>query len=108
METKLLTPVEVVRDSEGYWTHPILKSYFDPELEQWDFSMYPLHNEYEVKQIYIDDDYYAPHGLVLALDDGDCNVSEWKPTPPDGEVWFLVWIAYSEDGPFALFIRQKE
>jgi hypothetical protein len=43
-----------------------------------------------------------------ALEAGDADISEWIPTPPAGEGWFIGSIHDTEDGPVCYWLRPVE
>ncbi|MFJ5378165.1 hypothetical protein ACIPSX_12545 [Pectobacterium sp. CHL-2024] len=38
---------------------------------------------------------------------GDLNVSDWNPTPPAGDGWFVGSIHDTEDGPVCIWLREN-
>ena len=101
--SSLIGPVAVERDAEGWWTHPDI-----PEFEEGDEYAYKawlkaqgLETRYTTLE-YEDDthpsyiDYYENNGI---------DVSEWHPSPPEGDNWFTLSIHDSEDGPVFVWAR---
>jgi hypothetical protein len=90
--------VEVKRDHNGMWTHPDLPNWGESisrsELKEWEEE-----NGITVNLVSMDGD--APEELVDRwFEDGDCDCSEWKPTPPSADS-FLLSIHDTEDGPYS-------
>lgn len=100
-----LKPVEVIRDSHGYWLHPLLKNMDTPHGIKpnsiWDFIESHGHEWY---RIYLTVD--APKPIAERYAGGDANVSDWSPSQPPGTGWFVLSIYDTEDGPECLWIRR--
>lgn len=85
----IIQPVEVVRDCDGFWTHPDFPLWDEgtpaSEVHKWcddnDLSLLIIHMEND--------------------DEGICNCTPWEPTHPDNS--FLLSIHDTEDGPVAIY-----
>lgn len=103
--------IEVKRDEYGYWTHP---EYFEPangneygfpgEFDAW---LYKHNLQCHIMSIECDDQAgeVAERHFEGQLD-GD--ISEWQPTKPDGNGWFIGSIHDTEDGPYCIWFRNKQ
>lgn len=99
-------PVPVVRDDTGLWSHPA--SALQPD---WDEST----PAYEIKE------WFNTYGLetkIVSLEDQNDELfeqcledfsaaSQWEPTSPEGDDWFLFSIFDTEDGIHAEFARPE-
>lgn len=101
LRKKLLTPREIVRDENGWLSHPdypICDEGTNADaflgafgIETWFRSMESDMPDFAER--------YQQQGLS--------NCAEWTPTPPDGDGWVLLEIYDTEDGPYALFARDQ-
>lgn len=100
---KLIEPVAVERDTDGFWSHPeipdfdedavAMKAWCDAQgLEFWHAE---LENE--------DDDHPA---YVSYFDNESASVAEWNPEGPMGADWFTFSIHDTEDGPMWYWARR--
>ncbi|MBN3853799.1 restriction alleviation protein, Lar family [Paraburkholderia sp. Ac-20340] len=101
LRKKLLTPREIVRDDQGFLTHPNFPicdegTRADKFLEA--FGIEPRFRSME-------NDLPDLHERWCEGDVDNC--SEWTPTAPEGDGWLLLEIYDTEDGPYALFGRDK-
>lgn len=101
---KPLMAVTPQRDADGYWTHPDL-----PEFEEGDFDDW---NYWKSKQglmfstVFLEDHDDHP-ACRRYFEEGDSNISDWHPEPPDSSAdWFLVCISDTDDGPAAWFAKR--
>lgn len=103
-QQKTISYIKPERDPDGYWVHPdvpCLES--NQEIEQWCDE-----NNLEHQVVYCQNDIDNFHSLWFSyFEEGDTNVSAWEPTKPDGDGWFIVWIADNEDGPICMWVRPK-
>ena len=101
-EKQLIQPVAIERDVHGFWTHPAWPS-TDEELILyawfWDRGL-------DVKQVAFE--YDAPETLQAAwYQDGTADCTNWNPTQPAGDGWFVFSIHDTEDGPICVWVRHK-
>ena len=95
-----IKPEQVKRDKYGYWTHSQLPDFGESVgwrvINQW-----AKNNRLSVILVFLETD--APEAVASKyFDDGDPDVSNWMPTPPNGDS-FLLSIHDSDDGPLAWF-----
>lgn len=106
--TKLITAVEPQRDENGYWTHP---DYFVPangmefgapgEFEAWKDA-----NRVTGALQWMEN--HATAEQIEAYGSGDGDISQWNPTPPPGDGWFIASIHDTEDGPVCYWLQPVE
>ncbi|EPW8795990.1 hypothetical protein ACWQOS_000818 [Morganella morganii] len=103
----VINPISYIkpeRDPDGYWVHPgvpCLES--DQEIERWCDE-----NNLEHQVVYCCNDIDNFHPLWFSyFEEGDPNISAWEPKKPDGDGWFIAWIAGNEDGPVCMWVRPK-
>ena len=97
-ETVLIQPVAVVRDADGWWSHPDLPD-FDEDYAA--FKAWIAEQRLELQQWHMEADMEGHH----PYDDGACHCLGWSPTAPAHE-WFLLEIFDSEDGPCVSWARR--
>ncbi|HEX8653088.1 MAG TPA: hypothetical protein VF708_19885 [Pyrinomonadaceae bacterium] len=99
----MLQPEEVRRDKYGYWLHSVLtrEEYVDKS-----FTEIPELGDMQIHLVDFETD--VPEEMARRyFEAGEPDVTEWQPTSPLGDGWFLISISDSEDGPFACFARPK-
>lgn len=104
-----LTPIEVVRDDYGQWTHPVYLKYLDEHFgddefitkEQWE----EMKRYFNIQTITLwlsssvsEDDFEE----IMEMETAD--LSKWNPSNPSG--FFLIDIGYTEDDAHAFFARE--
>lgn len=110
-ETKLLQQVPVNRDEDGYWIHPDLHHFWEVEMdsaehctpEQW--AALEARAGIKTQHVHLESEPMDHPAYVSYYDNDDLNISDWNPEPPPG--WWLLEIADSEDGPFAVWATHK-
>lgn len=110
-ETKLLQKVPVVRDENGFWSHPDLIHFWHVEMqdaerctkEQWE----ALERRAGIKTqiVHLESEPMDHPAYISYFDNGSPDISEWDPSPPPG--WWLIDICDNEDGPFAVWATHK-
>ncbi|EMG6528428.1 MULTISPECIES: hypothetical protein [Providencia] len=97
-----IKPELVERDELGYWAHSQIPVSEDGEyLKQW-FD----NNCLEICNVYMDGDIDESHPTFKRyFIDGDCDISGWVPSKPQGDGWFIGGIFESEDGPACSWLR---
>lgn len=103
--------IEAERDENGFWTHP---EYFEPA----NGNEYSAPGEFDA---WLEQHNLMYHALALECDEQadevaekygngqlDGDISEWKPTRPDGDGWFIGSIHDTEDGPYCIWLRNKQ
>ena len=48
----------------------------------------------------------APPHVIAAWEKGIQDVSDWHPSAPEGEGWFIGSIHDTEDGPVCVWLRE--
>ncbi len=107
-----IEPVEVVRDAEGWWSHP---QYFsEPELEDVEYMTYEDHEKYVAARgirtgfTFMENE--DPEGYEIYCESGSADCSSWQVIPPtkdDG--WFVLSIHDTEDfGPTCVWGRKVD
>ncbi|WP_261397492.1 hypothetical protein [Serratia fonticola] len=105
---KPITAMEPQRDEYGHWTHP---DFFEPangmecaapgEFEAWlDANRVVGHLQWMESDV--------TDEQLEALEAGDGDISQWNPTPPAGDGWFIGSIHDTEDGPVCYWLRPVE
>ncbi|CAI0723991.1 Uncharacterised protein [Serratia proteamaculans] len=103
--SKLITALEPQRDENGYWTHP---DYFVPANDMefgapGEFEAWLEANGLIGHLQWMESD--ATEEQQAAYEAGDGDVSQWNPTLPEGEGWFIGSIHDTEDGPVCYWLR---
>lgn len=110
MTIKPIEPVEVVRDADGWFSHPQYMT--EPEfadvewLSQQEFDKYTSERGIETGITYMeldDDELYDRY-----VNDGLCECSAWEPSRPAGDGWFVLSIHDTEDGPICVWGRRLQ
>lgn len=100
---KKIQPMEVQRDSNGYWCHPDL-----PQIEtneQFDNWISAQGLQYSIHCLDGDDGVGEEEANTAYFENGDASCAVWQPSKPDGDGWFIVSIHDTEDGPVCIWIR---
>ncbi|MFV8981137.1 hypothetical protein [Serratia fonticola] len=105
---KLITAMDPQRDDCGYWTHP---DYFEPadgreQAAPGEFAAWLDANRVASSVLWMEND--VTDEQLEALEAGDGDISQWNPTPPDGEGWFIGSIHDTEDGPLCVWLCPVE
>ncbi|WP_152413552.1 hypothetical protein [Pectobacterium wasabiae] len=106
-----ITALPVERDEYGFWTHPKYEEFCADresiptvEFDEWmqnngmDWGITELESDPATEADAIRDRYFEA---------GDLNVSDWNPTPPAGDGWFVGSIHDTEDGPVCIWLREN-
>ena len=97
-------PVTVTRDRNGFWTHP---HYFAPasdEATQTEFGDWMRQHNLICATRWMEND--APPQVIADWEKGKQNISDWLPSAPEGEGWFIGSIHDTEDGPICVWLRE--
>jgi hypothetical protein len=98
----MFQPEKVERDVYGYWFHSAVR---DSEEDQ-PINELPGAEGMEFRYVSFDND--ASEKMQRRyFEDDEFNISDWNPTKPEGDGWFLLCIYDTEDGPHACFTRPK-
>lgn len=95
--------VAVIRDTNGFWTHP---HYFQPscdEASRADFDEWLRMNQLVCALRWLEND--APPQVIEAWENGSSDIREWQPSSPAEEGWFIGSIHDTEDGPVCVWLR---
>ncbi|MNP66760.1 hypothetical protein D3C76_1625040 [compost metagenome] len=99
-EEKLIGPVEVVRDADGYWYHPDIPE-FDEDAEAW--KAWLEAQGLKVIGWHMESDLEAhPY-----WDEEACNCLGWEPETPPDDGWFLLGIFDTDNGPYVQWARRE-
>lgn len=110
----MLEPEKVVRDEDGFWAHSQLTALFNrgndphreaipkPEMDEW----LAEHNiELHFVEMEQDLDENDP-AWIRHFEEGNPGSVGWNPQPP-GPEWHLLSIHDTEDGPMAMWYRER-
>ena len=105
--TRILQKIPVVRDENGFWSHPDLIHFWHVEMndaehctkEQW--ADLERRAGITTQTVYLESEAMAHPAYVSYFDNGSPDISAWDPAPPPG--WWLIDICDAEDGPFAVW-----
>jgi len=99
-------PVTVIRDPDGFWTHP---HYFNPAGDSNNRSEFGdwLHRHNLTYTICWMENDASPH-VIEAWTAGHIDISDWQPSTPAGEGWFIGSIHDTEDGPVCVWLREAK
>ncbi len=99
----ILTPRAIVRDQHGMLSHPGIP-YLDEDVNyQTFFSAFGIESTFVCMETDVDGDAYDQY-----VESNDPNCSFWTPSAPAGDGWLLLEIFDTEDGPVALYVREKK
>lgn len=102
-----IAPVKVTRDRMGMWIHPDFPDF--GEVLDDKYTRWKEQQKITCTFVTMEDD--APEDLADKWEnDGDYIdiVTQWTPTPPAGNGWFLLGIWDTDDGAVALFACHLE
>ncbi|MDN7683069.1 hypothetical protein [Burkholderia cenocepacia] len=99
----LLAPRAIVRDENGWLTHPALPVCDEDVRADRLLAAFGIESAFVSMESEVDIDAYE-----RSFESGDFNCSWWNPTMPAGEGWQLLEIYDTEAGPYALFAREKQ
>ena len=110
MSVSQIHPVDVVRDSDGWFSHPQYLA--EPEWEyiefigREDFDRYCAERGIEAAMTSMESDDLDMLGQYVEL--GLCHCRDWQPSRPEGDGWFVLSIHDTEDGPVCVWGRRIE
>lgn len=100
LREKLLAPREIVRDEQGWLTHPAF-----PVCDE-DVRADKFLEAFRIEAAFVGMETDVTGEVCdRYFDSGEPDCSAWTPTPPAGDGWLLLEIYDTEDGPYALFGR---
>lgn len=103
LREKLLAPREIQRDDQGWLTHPTLPLCDEDVRVDRFLKAFGIESAFVSMESDVDAESYKQYHERA---DADC--SAWTPTPPDGDGWVPLEIYDTEDGPYALYVREKK
>jgi hypothetical protein len=101
--TTLIQAMEVVRDQNGWWTHPGVPD-FGESVERYNAWKAAQGIETTYAELDSEDDDHPVY--VAYFENADTNISQWNPAPPAGDGWFTLSIHETEDGPIWVWARR--
>jgi hypothetical protein len=100
LRDRLLAPREIVRDKDGWLTHPDMP--ICDEGVRYD----DLLAVFGIETAFVSLESDKPDLAEKYCESGEPDCSFWSPTPPAGDGWMLLEICDTEDGPYAIFGRR--
>lgn len=97
-EIKLIQPVAVVRDKNGWWYHPDIPHFGGGE-DPAPYIAWTKMQGLELKGWHSGDE-------MDDLSDEDAACNAWNPEAP-GPEWFLMGIFDTDDGPYVQWARRE-
>jgi len=88
-----LKPVTPARDSDGLWTHPDYPAAEEGQLTETNFSQW-------LQLVGFESHVEAPAYCANC----ESDISDWEPTAPEGDGWFVGSIHETEDEPYAVCV----
>lgn len=101
-----LKPMEPARNREGWWTHPDWPSMEDGEAARLDAWLKLIGYETALAWM-LEDDSDDASDVIARWVSGETDILAWEPATPAGEGWQLVSIHDNDDGPVAVWVRDK-
>ncbi|ERJ35899.1 hypothetical protein L810_1156 [Burkholderia sp. AU4i] len=99
----ILTPRAIVRDQDGMLSHPAVP-YLDEDVNyETFFAAFGIEAAFIHMENDVDGDTYDRY-----FASNNANCSFWTPSAPTGDGWLLIEIYDTEDGPVALYVREKK
>ncbi|KVC45176.1 hypothetical protein [Burkholderia diffusa] len=99
----ILAPRAIARDEDGMLSHPAVP-YLDEDVNyETFFAAFGIESAFVCMEADVDGDAYDRY-----VESNDPNCSMWTPSAPAGDGWLLLEIYDTEDGPVALFVREKK
>ncbi|ELR8757020.1 hypothetical protein PXV26_004371 [Escherichia coli] len=100
-------PVTVVRDPDGFWTHP---HYYSPPQDSISvsggFDDWLHQHKLTCSLCWMEND--ASPQVIEGWAAGNCDISDWQPSTPAGEGWFIGSVHDTEDGPVCVWLREAK
>ncbi|EKS9798264.1 MULTISPECIES: hypothetical protein [Burkholderia] len=99
----ILTPREIMRDEDGMLSNPAVP-YLDEDVNyETFFAAFGIEAAFIHMENDVDCDTYDQY-----FASNSANCSFWMPSAPAGDGWLLLEIYDTEDGPVALYVREKK
>ncbi|HGO6081883.1 TPA: Lar family restriction alleviation protein [Burkholderia cenocepacia] len=103
LRRSILTAREIVRDQDGMLSHPAVP-YLDEDVNyETFFAAFGIEAAFIHMENDVDGDTYDRY---FASNSANCSM--WTPSAPTGDGWLLLEIYDTEDGPVALYVREKK
>ncbi|WP_053565688.1 hypothetical protein [Burkholderia pseudomallei] len=103
LRRSILTSREIVRDQDGMLSHPAVP-YLDEDVNyETFFAAFGIEATFIHMEDDVDGDTYEKY---FESNSPDCSF--WTPSTPAGDSWLLLEIFDTEDGPVALYVREKK
>jgi len=96
----LLAPREIVRDTDGFLTHPAF-----PLCDE-DVRADKLLAAFGMDAVFVSMECDDSAAYDRYSDGAEGGFADWNPTVPEGDGWVPLEIYDTEDGPYALFARR--
>lgn len=100
----LIGPVPVVRDAEGWWSHPGIPE-FD-EGQEAEYAAWIKAQGLLTTFASLDEENDTHPAYIEYFERSGTDVSAWAPAEPAGEGWFTISIHDSEAGPYWVWARR--
>ena len=106
--SKLLEPMEIIRDETGSWINPGYLEYINKLDSQNDYltreewSALKNHFNIDTVTIWMESNINGDDWEKMM---DDCDITKWDPIAPTG--FFLIDIGFGEDDAYAIFARNK-
>lgn len=96
----MIQPIEMQRDTYGYWTHPDYLAFYDGReyIPNDEFNSWMESQGLEWSVEYRDEEMSVP-------DIDGADISNWNPKSPAGDGWFVGSIHDSDDGAVCIWLR---
>ena len=91
MDTKI-EAAPVVRNADGEYHHPDMPLFYEGDETNY--------------KAWLDAQGLSMQMVWMEADGAPSVVTDWQPTSPDGDGWFVLAIFDTEDGPVAHFARR--
>ncbi|WP_176047870.1 hypothetical protein [Burkholderia sp. BCC1644] len=99
----ILTPRAIMRDEDGMVNHPAVPALDEDVNYETFFAAFGIESVFIHMENDVDCDTYEKY---FASNSPDCSM--WTPSSPHGDGWLLLEIYDTEDGPVALYVREKK
>ena len=102
--SKLIEWAPVVRDAEGWYSHPDMPAFDEDQEAEYRAWLAAQGLETAYATLCGKDDKHPAY--IIYFDQAGTDVSDWNPAPPSGDGWFTLSIHDSEDGPYWVWGRR--
>lgn len=105
MSGALIQAAPVERATDGSWFHPGMPLFDEGQNDEW--CAWIAEQGLTVWRRLLEDEDLDHPAHVAYFDEGGGSYSAWEAAPPDGEGWFTLVIADTEDGPVWAWARRE-